>query len=280
MAEKFAEVDLLVNTTTGNEAEMKKRIEALEEAVSKLNEAPTSGITRNKDEYVNGDPQFPLQRTIMMYRVPLEDDLDPLAAARMIINRTLEVSVNIMNAKTVRSFPNGNNTVMVALENTADMGPVMEKKRKLRNCGIKEIRNIWINRAKTQEQRLLEHNCGMLLKHMQLEGTLRQTDTGRLVAMNKENNAPEDVNDAMTAPQSDAQSATPNLTAQRPPDGERPPDNGRGGRGRGGGPKRGRNDRNTRGRGRSGRGGGRGGPSTSRSGSPLQIDEEVKNAFK
>lgn len=75
----------------------------------------------------------------------------------------------------------------------ASVRKVLEMKTLLRTCEDKCISSIWIRRSKTNEQRMLERNCAMLLREVD------KNDQGRIVRVKQQPSEPtwgsqEDIN--------------------------------------------------------------------------------------
>lgn len=206
----------------------------------------------------------------------LEDEITPIDAVKLIVNRALCLPlVQIIRANITRSYPNGHHTIMALLQSSDDLKKVMEAKKKLRTCTHKEISNIWITQAKSHEHRMIEHNCNLLMKEINHDGRLRQTESGRIVqteAMNDQADQDSNVSDGGTIDRN----LTGSAGATQPPSV----------RGHGRHPYR--SDRAVRG-GSSGGARGGGGKWTKKggrpkgkppAGSPLKVDDDVVNAFK
>lgn len=120
-------------------------------------------------------------RTVIAYNVILQEGRQPLEVARAIINGALQIKATVVNAEIIRAYAEDVCTLQIELSTHEEYQTVMDQKKKLRYCANQDIANIFITQVKTEEQRLMEHNCSVLMRELKLNGWLRQTAQGRLV---------------------------------------------------------------------------------------------------
>lgn len=170
--EKINEINTSMEDIKKSEADMVKRIEELERVAARVISVEPG---QSQDKY-------PLGRTIIMKRVLLEDELQPIDAVKLIVNDALRLpNVRVMSCEIMRTFSNGHNTIKVLLSSSDDLRKVMKTKHMLGRCAMKEIKAVWILQAKSADQRRHEYNNAVLIKQLQLEGKLRQTGSGHLI---------------------------------------------------------------------------------------------------
>lgn len=229
--------------------------------------------------------EYPVETTIMIQRVVLKDGRDSMSVAKLILHDVLKLnSIKIVRSKVFRKYRNGTSTIQVQLESNAAVGIVLRNKSKLNRVQHDDLKSIWIMRPKSEQQKIVEYNYGVLLEELKLSDRIKSDSMGRLYQVDDGNedlptaSAPTaDVNqEAMDDGPSAGRAMTGGVTR------------GNAARGRyryghpGGGRSRGRG--RVRGRGR-GRGHGRGtldaamgGPSGSTE-APYHVDDFVINAL-
>lgn len=206
----FEDTKLTVQTQGERLTEIETKLEAapetsldIEERIRKLEQIAADIGTKLDNMSVDGEADlYPVRRSIVAMQVWINSDETPQSVAELVINDVLNLrEVKVVRAETVDTYPDGNCTIKILLDSAASVKAVLEAKIALGSCDNKNIRSIWIQRSKTNEQRMLERNCALLLREVDKVGKFRQNGQGRIVRNSKKNN-PVEVGSQESIPES------------------------------------------------------------------------------
>lgn len=169
-------LDEIPETSDGVDA----RLKSLEKIAAELS-------TKIDNISVDGEAElYPLRRSIVATQVHIKQDETPVSVAELLINDVLGLTgIKVIRAEIVDDYGDGNCTIKVLLDSADSVRRVLEAKTMLQTCDEKNIRSIWIRRSKSNEQRMLERNCALLLREVDKEGKYRQTGHGRIVRVTR-----------------------------------------------------------------------------------------------
>lgn len=180
--------DSAMTKTNQRLQEIHDRLDALDKQNESLN-TKVSDVSAAMD--INESNPFPHYRSLMMYGVLLKRTKNPMTpdgAASLVINDALGLKdVEIVAVQDMGMNTNGKNTLKVLLKSQGDCIKVLKKKSKLGLTPLDDIRNIWIQQSKTEEQRMMERNCGVLLRNSNIRNKFRQNRGGRIVPIQRDN---------------------------------------------------------------------------------------------
>lgn len=188
ITEKLKTADLVFETAMKQNEEalqaITERLSSLEEANSNLN-TKLSDVCAAVD--INGTDAFPHYRSLMAYSVLLKGKMSPEDAASLIIHDALGLEdITIVRVLDMGKNEQGKNTLKILLSSGAECVRVLKKKNKLGQTNVEDIRNIWLQQSKTNEQRTMERNCGVILRNSELRKKFRQDRYGRIVPIQRD----------------------------------------------------------------------------------------------
>lgn len=186
----FADAKVTVESQGQRLTDLENKVESIPESsddivdrISKLEQIAADITTKLDNISVEGEAElYPTRKSIVAMQVRVKANTPLKDVAEMIIQDVLGLpEVQVIRAETVDEYDDDKYTLKILLDSAASVKKVLESKTKLRTCTDRDIRAIWIRRSKTNEQRMLERNCAILLREVDKAGKFRQNDQGRIV---------------------------------------------------------------------------------------------------
>lgn len=152
------------------------RIDDLAQKFEDLNNSLPGKIRLDQEE-------FPLNKTVVAKFVRQPEGEDILNIAKMVIHEFLELpSINIIKAKSMSKDEDGYGTIKILLEKPEDLSLVLQNKQALSEYDEDyDVKCIRIRQSKSKEQLVLELNCDMILKTLELQDNFWRHDNGWLI---------------------------------------------------------------------------------------------------
>lgn len=150
-----------------------KRIDDMNQKVEDL---CLTGVAPQLDE-------FPLNRTAVAKFVRQPDGEDILDVARLVVNDFLGLPlINVVHAKSMSRDDDGYGTLKILLEKPEDLQMVLENKKVLSEYDEDyDVKCIRMRQSKSHEQLVLEQNCDIILKTLELQDDFWRHDGGWLI---------------------------------------------------------------------------------------------------
>ena len=134
----------------------------------------TSGFQEQLDTIdPRSEVEYPIEKTIVIERVPYDGNEDVLDTAYEIICDCIGIDVYIVRAKRQGANRDRDGVIKVELENNQVVRDVLRRKSALRNHDNPLVRKFFVRQSKCDLERKYERNLGAILKHCDPDKTLR-----------------------------------------------------------------------------------------------------------
>ena len=141
---------------------------------------PIQNMKMKMDEAL-GKVNFPMKKTIVCQNVWYRSDEDLSKVAKLIMNTTLELpEIKIVKVEQKSGFNSDVGLIKIELESEEAVKEVLRQKRKLRNAPMKELRDIFLRKSKSEEALVSERNQDIILREMGVQNEYIRLPAGHL----------------------------------------------------------------------------------------------------
>lgn len=180
---------------------LQERIDALEkistdlsDKVANLEAGKSSGpsASANGSMNLNTDSDgFLIDRSIMMHRMVVKRGKTEEDMVKMLLYDTLTLKeIELTKVLKVGKERNGKCSIKVELKDPEQQKMVMTTKHRLNTATQKVIKSVFISRAKSEQQRIHDHNYAIMMKKLKIDDRYKQNSAGRIVPKTQRINEP------------------------------------------------------------------------------------------